>query len=716
MDKRRCALALLIAVALLGVSVHATMSNLEWTLETVAGQRGLSGETDGYSNESQFSNIVTMCSHDERDVEFMIGDSKLLRRFNRFTTELLTVVPSGPVWNQQIISCAIGSSGTNTTREYIVYVTALPASGMIYQMTTTSNLLTKTISTTLNMFHMVYYKGKLYILASTFILFICSTTTPNWTSEDCVTLPLGITNIPITGVTFTVQDNNIYIATGSSMIRFDLNGKNKHTLDIGAVDVKRSVAENRVYALAESNIYELSDDNTTMTKELIFSRANSTIVPAQTTPMNMIFQIFPICSSDFYIVPVASPALYILERLYLKNVTFGKVLLEPPLPVGFIDEANIMPQLRRSMNQAIGVALQYKGNIDWIKSNAVHVNQITWETNLQIEVPQQLYDPPSTNNSLSAVTFPSMEMLLAQYYGTDNITLYSDSNIIPLCSTDLMSMMKFDVASWVRSKLKYPLIYTTPIVKVNSTNKVNMTTTELLMPVPLRNDTSRGLLTQKDQLNNTLAFLQANIPQRSHYTMNFDSVYNFAALNDEQMQTARWLILSLIRKQIKLCEASANVTKQLSDERLRSGEAVTTCTMMDILITNLTQQPSRAGLLSYYDIQAFGLGEYKIPFDTCMKDLDYTPLSDWMYEILSPQKIGSRCETKCITAIAVVAAIIAACIVIIIIMIISKRRRLAVALAPETVAQTSSTPAKSSNKNSSERYKMGTAVNPYNPV
>ncbi|KAH9598382.1 hypothetical protein LSM04_004982 [Trypanosoma melophagium] len=701
-------LLLLTAITLLAGYCTADPMKLVYVAETVAGVYGEVGTTNGGPGVSMLKNPNALCIG-RTDDEILIGDTANFRAFSRRTKETTTLLGTGTAgtvdgtWEiAQVSSPRSCTHTTLTNGDRVVYFVEGGGALRYFNSTNVVSLrlghdYSFTAVTTNRNMNPNALLTELYM-----------TEQNNDDVWRCVIddsgVPTGCRSQPkfkadinrYVGIAVT-REEIIVAGMGvgfRGLARFTTAGVNTSRYAGDFPDVV-ALPNGAIYATSVTQLYNvaISKKESSFVLNPFAGDENATCPPVKDGE-NPTFcenaKLLVIAENEMYVL---STQYFTLRSVILPAVQIPGVLPRPPLPVGFPDEANIMPNIMARMNAALNDRLSTTDTA--VGEHSFVVNDTTWRTDFTVLVQQQRFDTDTTWDTVLTTSYSGAEELLREYYDRTNEVVYMDTSIVPFCDSAKIYALEHNVVAVVRNVLQFPRIYADPPEARTINGVANITTMKLLMPETFGNDTTTMLLDSISLTNVSLNVIRElyspdNIASLTFFSPRFD----FSHLTSEQDNELRWKILQKVRERLAMCEKLANPGGTTTTPNSgtgtggnsNSGSGATGSTgVCEATITNRTSTQVRLRpdiTRSEYEV-FLPQGLYNFNVTQCLDGSDW----GWMEKYLNDhqndlERSGSKCNRGCIIGVAVASAVVLTALIVLVVVLTSKRRRLAAVVAP----------------------------------
>ncbi|ORC86879.1 uncharacterized protein TM35_000251750 [Trypanosoma theileri] len=687
-------LLLIAAVAAVGCCSAALM-DLVYEAETVAGRYGVQGTTNGLPGVSLLNDPAAVCQG-LTDDQIVIGDSTHFRAYSRSTQETTTLFgtdTAGSVdgsWATAQVSLPVSCTRANLNNGARVVYFVQGSSAVRYFTSTTvgsvtvdPNLSFTGVTTDRNL-NPNGVATKIYLTEQTKDNVWQCSIGADGVPTGCILLSGFLSDINRYIAVAVVPEGILVVGEGPSstgLVWFTNAGDNVSLIPNAIVDVK-ALPNGKIYASTADELYHVTlwSEN----KSIVLNRFAGDIsgpCPPVKDGQNPNF-----CGNKRLLV-IAENEMYVVSKLYntmrsvlLPPVEIPDVLSRPPLPVGFPDENDIMPNLRGRMNTALNSHLSTSDTI--VGPNSFVVNDTTWLTNFSVLVQQRSFDNDTTEDLVLSTNYVDMETLLREYYARTNYVVFMDTNIVPYCDDAKLFAMEHGIVAIVRGVLQFPRIYADPPLAVTINNIPNISTMKLLMSATFGNDTTTTLLEDVNLTDVSLEvirqlYMPDNVVRLSFPTPRFD----FSGLTKEHENDLRWAILQAVRARLAICEELVHPGGTTTPDPGAGSGSGAEC---EATITNRTEIPvSLQPDIISNDYEVFVPDRYDFNVTQCLDGMDW----GWLEKYLNDHKNEiyrreSKCNRGCIIGVAVAAAVVLTALIALLVVLTSKRRRLAAVVAP----------------------------------
>ncbi|KEG10310.1 hypothetical protein DQ04_03901050 [Trypanosoma grayi] len=665
--------AILAAAAAVGGS--AALMDLNRLVTTVAGSNTFTGTVDGLPGVSRLRRPFALCRGETAD-EILVGDGELFRTYSRRTMRLGTLfggggsaATDGPFEQAKLFgpqgcvrmdfgdfSVVYFVEGQRTLRYFTnrtVRSLELQGGGSFTDVTIYNNMLYLTDSN----------NGGVWSCS------IESDGVPSGCFKR-VGFSCGVNQYHA----ITVTEQGVFVVgKGSSTVFagicwFNMNGAIQGTLPGRYVDVF-SLSGGRLYAAMPRELYHVSTAGTNLTAERFVGNSTQQCPPAADGFSPNICEaerLMVIAENEMYITVAQGAA---VRSVTLPAAVVADQLPRQPLPVGFPDEDNIIPDTLSLMNAALNQALGTSDTV--VDVNSLQVDDDSWATDFEVLVQQLSFDNETTPGLVRSTDHQAAQMLVRQYYDRTDEVVYMDTNVVPYCSSRKMLDLERGIVALVRDLLKFPLIYSDEPQAVTINGVPNITTMKLLMSERFANDTTSAKLEEANLTGASLRLIRGMYDDNHTARLVFpDPPYDFSQITPEQMQNVRWFILSRVQARLEECA------------QLIPGGDSDGC---NATITNRTEkQILQPPFNTQSEYEVFVPDFYNFNATRCVEDMDWDDLFYLLgnYSEINNPPPEPRCNRGCIIGVAIAAAIVLTAIIAVIVVLTSKRKRLAAVVAP----------------------------------
>ncbi|SCU70497.1 Enriched in surface-labeled proteome protein 8 [Trypanosoma equiperdum] len=549
-------LLIMIGIAFVAVECIGAPVKLPRRVDTVAGQFGVEGETNGYPNTTRLTEPYALCRGRTND-EILVGSSNSFRNYSRKTKETGTYlrynvgdsVISGSSTINKPRSCVRRGSGNHTIiyfvddQKDIKYIVGDDVSSF-------------SVPTSGSLNAVAVHEGSLYVTdqnnKSVWKCGLGGAGKPQSCEEKkftSVTLDAKPEGIAVTskGIFVTARDSS----NKGALLWLDMSGSNrKGNVSGGFVDVF-STESGVLYAATEKELYTVTATDTSLSVTL-FAGKNTSQCYFPTNGEDIV-----LCDNsrllviEEYEMYVTSKAKHTMRALTLPPVNLTAIFRGRPAPVGY-PNTTIMEQFVASLTEDVNKALGT--NDSYVDPDSVRVDPDTWETNFTVFVQQTRFDN-TTEEKLRSLTYTQTDKTVDEYYGLTDEYVYIDTVLVPFCDDASLVTIQRALAREAGRALNFSLVYADKPITFGSDVAENVTAVKLLMPHSFKNATTPKQLSAAnltDFAHNLVKDLRAS-DTRVDITFP-DPPFNFSAVVPEREQEVRWFVHGKVMKQLEICE------------------------------------------------------------------------------------------------------------------------------------------------------------------
>lgn len=701
---RRTAAAIVVALyvftiflTILGTPVHAALMAIRREGRTVAGVIGFFGLEDGVAGQSLVYNPSGICgNYNPSDTNTLLfGVNHYFRTyqrnstyagtwFGRLTTNNQLANVGGSLTEAALANAVVCAQYPTSDTQAIVYY--LPNTGNTVWWVANGQVSSAVMPSNpypMSLTGLAVYRNNLYLLNLTNGVMACtiSPTNPSPTACEFRELDSGTGKIN-QGV--AVGADGVFVATDGGIIR-DTTPLTTILSTVSVKDVRYDTTGTRIFAASESMIYQLIPNGNDLNYEILAGSAgpcpSSSYCDGFDPQFNGIYRIYPVDQDEIYI---SAPQLQLLRALVVPPVGVPLDFVRNPFPIGFVDEEDIMPALYTLMDGDLRVLTAGAT----VNEKSGTVNDATWDTLFDVEVPQRSFDNDTTVAAVTGTDFSNALHTLRVYYNLTDEVIFSDANLLPICVKSQMLSIEHEIAYRARFMLEYPLIYTDPSRKITINENPNITITKLLMPAlfgnvtPVtNNETTHPLIEEGNFTELVLQAVREAYPENRKANVSFSGKdFPFDRVPPDVITEARWYVLDVILNRLKQC---AQLAGDPSGGAAVPGDDVYEGCVSTVGITNVTDVLLPGDTFTHFQYEVFVPENFNYTFNItrCIEGIDWDDFQYWLgNRTMKPNE--RKCDTGCIVGIAVAAGVVAAVLVVVAVVLISKRRRLATVVTP----------------------------------